>query len=173
MKNGKSVVFAESQLSFPPSLLTTLSEDILFVTVKPYLPGAQWPLPGRTLEPFLNSAVRARSEENIPCTASDTLMPDPPVTPVSSWATFWDSWTCVAVITLGHGLLWTLMLLYITNDGAGAQYPPEDLHSEPGEREGPVRGPKRHRNCPQNVYPHQCRISQVQAMPGSGHPKAE
>lgn len=41
----------KSQLSFPPSLLTTLSEDIFFVTTKPYLSGSQRPLPGRTLEP--------------------------------------------------------------------------------------------------------------------------
>lgn len=145
MKNGKSVVLAESQLSFPSSLLTTLSEDILFATTKPYLSGAQRPtLEGHwsRREPFLNLAVRARSEEDIPRTASNTLMPKPLVTPISSWATFWDSWTYVVVITLGHGLLWTLTLLYITNDGAGAKLPPEGLHSKPGEREGPGRGPK-------------------------------
>lgn len=145
MKNGKSVVFAESQLSFPPSLLTTLSEDILFATTKPYLSGAQRPLPGRTLEPQralpkLGSGSSFRGGHTMH--SQRYIMSDPLVTPISSWATFWDSWTCVVVITLGHVLLWTLMLLYITNDGAGAKYPPEGLHSKPGEREGPGRGPK-------------------------------
>lgn len=145
MKNSKSVVFTESQLSFPPSLLTTLSEDIFFVTTKPYLSGSQRSLPGRTLEPQ-RALPKLGSESSFrgghTTHSQDTLTPDPLVTPISSWATFWDSWTCVVVITLGHGLLWTLTLLYVTNDGAGAKFPPEGLHSKPGEREGPGRGPK-------------------------------